>query len=336
MKATEISGQAPGGKRTKLADVLPLATPYVVQIFPIYACNFKCKYCIFSIPRNKRGFISNKVVMDFGLFKKCIDDLTEFPDKVKMLRFVGMGEPLLHKRIADMVKYAVSKKVADRVAILTNGSCLTPKLSDALISAGLLRLEISVQGTTAEKYKEISNVDIDFKEFADNIQYFFNHKTETKIHIKIVDIALDDKNDERRFYEIFSDICDSIGIEHAGPIFPGVKYNKNLKDRPLTQFGLEVSEVKVCPQPFFHLQVNPDGKAVSCYSVTYPAIMGDCNKQTLLEIWNGDKLQQFRKKMFDGRKNVCKLCANCNIIKHRLFPEDVLDNDIERLRGLYK
>ena len=51
VKAKDISGQAPGGKRTALADVLPLHTPFVIQIFPVYACNFACKYCIFSVRR---------------------------------------------------------------------------------------------------------------------------------------------------------------------------------------------------------------------------------------------------------------------------------------------
>ena len=336
MKAKNISGQAPGGKRTKLAEVLPLDTPILVQIFPIYACNFTCKYCIFSIPRNKRSFISDKIVMDFDLFKKCIDELTMFPSKTKTLRFVGMGEPLLHKKIAEMVKYAVSKNVANKVEILTNGSLLTPKLSDALILAGLSRLVISIQGTTAKKYQEISKVNIDFEEFVKNIKYFFDHKSKTKMHIKIVDIALDNKNDEKRFYEIFGDICDTIGIEYAGPIYPGVEYNQVLKDGSFTQFGLKVSGFRVCPQPFFTLQINPDGKVVPCYSVTYPAIIGDCNKQSLLEIWNGEKYRQFRRKMLDGVKNVCELCANCNIIKYRLFPEDILDNDAERLKKFYE
>lgn len=337
MKAKNISGQAPGGKRTILTKALPLNTPLVVQVFPIYACNFTCKYCTFSIPKNKRGFISDKIMMDFDLFKKCLDELALFPNKVKTLRFVGMGEPLLHPKIAEMVEYAVAKDVANKVEILTNGSLLTPKLSRALISAGLSRLVISIQGTTAKKYQEISKVNIDFEKFIKNIKYFFDHKKrKTEMHIKIVDIALDNKEDKKRFYKIFGDICDTIGIEHASPIFPGVKYNKALKDSLFTQFGLKVSKVQVCPQPFFTLQINPDGKVVPCYSVTYPAILGDCNQQTLLEIWNGDQYRQFRRKMLDGAKNVCELCANCNIIKHRLFPEDVLDNDAERLKKFYE
>lgn len=338
MKAKNISGQAPGGKRTRLADVLPLSTPFVVQFFPIYACNFACKYCTFSIDRAKRDFISDKIVMDFDLYKKCIDELTLFPDKMKTLRFVGMGEPLLHRKIADMVAYAVAKDVANRVEILTNASLLTPKLSNSLISAGLSRLVVSIQGTTEEKYQEVSKIHIDFEEFIGNLKYFFDNKGNAQIHIKIIDIALEGEEDEQRFYDIFGDICDTIGIEHAGPIFPGVDYENVLKDKDmsLTQFGLPVSEVQICPQPFFTLQINPDGKIVPCYSIVYPSIIGDCNNQSIYAIWNSKQFQHFRRTMLDGAKNVCEVCANCNIIKYRLFPEDVLNNDAERLKKFYE
>lgn len=338
MKAKNISGQAPGGERTKLADVLPLDTPFVVQIFPIYACNFKCSYCIFQLDKSKRGFISDKIVMDFNLFKKCIDDLAMFPNKVKVLRFVGIGEPLLHENIVDMVKYAVSKNIADTVEILTNASLLTPKLSDLLISAGLSRLVVSVQGTTKEKYHDVCGVNIDFKKFIENLRYFYNNKGKVQVYIKIIDCALDGKDDEQRFYEIFGDICDTMAIEHTVPIHSGVDYKNVLKgkDMSFTQFGLPVSEVKICSQPFFTLQINPDGKVVPCYSFEYPGIMGDCNNQSVYEIWNGEQFQHFRRAMLDGIKNASKACANCNIFKYRLFSKDVLDNDVERLKKFYE
>ncbi len=337
-KAKNISGQAPGGKRTKLADVLPLDTPFVVQIFPIYACNFKCNYCIFQLDKAKRGFISDKIVMDFDLYKKCIDDMALFPNKVKVLRIVGIGEPLLHKNIVDMVEYAVSKDIANTVEILTNASLLTPKMSDLLISAGLLRLVVSLQGTTKEKYQKVSGVNIDFEKFIENLRYFYNNKGNAQLYIKIIDCALDSKDDEKKFYEIFGDICDTIAIEHTVPIHSGVDYKKVLKnkDMSVTQFGLPISKVKICPQPFFTLQINPDGKIVPCYSFEYPEIMGDCNNQSVQEIWNGKKFQNFRRKMLDGTKNVCKTCENCELIKYRLFPEDNLNNDAERLKKLYE
>jgi radical SAM protein with 4Fe4S-binding SPASM domain len=263
--------------------------------------------------------------------------MTNFPNKNKTLRFVGMGEPLLHKRIADMVKYAVSKNIAEKVEILTNGSLLTPKLSDALIKAGLSRLLISIQGTTKEKYKEVSKIDINFKNFIENLRYFFNHKGAARLHIKIIDYALEGKNDEQKFYEIFGDICDTIGVENVGPIFPGVDYKRVLENKNISfnQFGLPVSEVKICPQPFFHMQINPDGKVVPCYSLYYPIILGDCNAESPYEIWNSKKYKNFRRRMLDGVEATCQTCKNCEIIRHRLFPEDVLSNDAERLKKFY-
>ena len=86
MRAVRIDGQTPGGKRTRLADVLPLATPFSVQIFPVYGCNLACAYCIHSVPPAERGFVAGKVMLDYALYEKCIDGLAEFPRRLKMLR----------------------------------------------------------------------------------------------------------------------------------------------------------------------------------------------------------------------------------------------------------
>jgi len=338
MKAKQVSGQAPGGKRTRLAEVLPLTTPLVVQIFPIYACNFTCEYCFHAVPKKERGFVSDWPIMKYDLYKKCIDELALFDNQLKVLRFVGMGEPLLHKNIAEMVGYAVSRNVALRVELLTNGSLLTRPMSDALIGAGLSRLVVSLQGISKEKYRQISKVDIDFDDFVANIEYFYKRKTNTHVYIKIVDYALDEMDTEQKFYDIFGDICDSIAVENAVPIMPGVDYEKVLKgpSGSATQFGLPVAPIQVCPQAFFTMQINPDGKVVPCYQISYPAIMGDGNHQTMREIWNGDAYRSFRRAMLNGRNIANDVCARCNFIKYRLFPEDDLQEAAERLKGVYQ
>ena len=335
--ARDLSGQAPGGARTRLADVLPLDTPFVVQICPVYACNFKCSYCIFPVEPAKRGFISDTVVMDLDLFKRCIDDFSRFPRKIKVLRFVGIGEPLLHKDIAEMVDYAVSKEIASVVEILTNGALLTPRLSDALIAAGLSRLVVSLQGTSREKYRQICGAEIDFDAFLSNLKYFYDHKGAAQVYVKIIDCALDGKDDEERFRDLFGTLCDTMAIEHAVPIHSGVDYEYVLggADLAVTQFGLPVGEVKVCPQPFFTMQINPDGKVVPCYSFEYPGIMGDCNNESACDIWNGETFRRFRRRMLEGIHGISEPCENCSIIKYRLFPEDDLSNDSERLKIHY-
>lgn len=338
MRAQDISGQAPGGKRTRLSEALPLATPFVVQIFPVYACNFKCAYCIFSLNESKRQFISDVRTMDLSLFKKCVDEMTTFGAKIKVLRFVGIGEPLLHKNISEMVAYAVSKDIANTVEIITNGYLLTNEISRSLISAGLNRLVISVQGTSREKYRQVSQIKLDFDMLVERIKYFYNSRRNAHVYIKIVDYALDGEDDKQRFYDIFGDICDTIGIEYAVPIHSGVNFDAVVKGNAaeVTQFGLPVSEVRVCPQPFFTMQINPDGKVVPCYSFEYPGIMGDCHSQTVPQIWNGSKFNEFRRAMLDGSRHVGGICSECSIIKYRMFPDDVLNDDTERLKPCYE
>ena len=140
------------------------------------------------------------------------------------------------------------------------------------------------------------------------------------------------------FFDLYGDICDTIGIEYTVPIHTGVAFEGVLKEKnkEVTQFGLPLSDMKICPQPFFHMQINPDGKVVPCYSFEYPEILGDCNDESATEIWSGERFQRFRRTMLDGLVNASEVCARCSIMKYRRFQEDDLSNDAERLKIFYE
>ncbi len=336
MKATRIDGQAVNGNRTILAEVLPLDTPYSITFFPIYACNFKCNYCLHALNKEDRGHISDVVSMNFELYKKCIDDIATFPRKVKAIHFAGLGEPLLHKDIAKMVAYAVEKEVANVVDIVTNGALLTPQLSGELINAGLSTLRISTQGTDAQKYKQISDADIDFQEFIKNIEYFYKNRGNTHMYIKIIDIALD-KGEEEKFFNTFGDICDSIAIEHLCPLVGDIDY-KNINDDKefkLTMNGNNATDSEVCPQPFYSMQIYPDGKYIPCCTAEEPIVVGDCTNKSVLEIWNSKELNSFRKLHLSKKKINNIICAKCQRYKYTMFAEEILDNYAERLLKLF-
>ena len=113
MKAKDISGKAPGGKRTKLAEVIPLDTPFVVQIFPVYACNFKCVYCFEESSREniKLDFETQELVI--GWLKRRIERLGY---KKAVLNYYG-GEPLLNPKAiehisAEMKQWCKAKELS--------------------------------------------------------------------------------------------------------------------------------------------------------------------------------------------------------------------------------
>lgn len=336
MPSKKIISAGAGGCRQKLTDILPLEAPLILQIFPAYLCNFKCNYCVFSVPEKKRGFISAKKLLDYDLYLKCINDMNRFRTRIKVLRFAGMGEPLLHKNIVEMIEYAEKQKVAEKTELITNASLLTPEISEKLAASGLSRLLISIEGLSDKHYKKISDTKINFLELLEKIKYFYKHKKNTFVHVKIINTALKNEKEKEKFFETFKNISDSMGIENVVPLYPCVNFKKILKKNlEKTQYGINIQKGTVCPQAFYTCQINPDGLVVPCYSIVYPDIMGNVNQDSIYDIWHGRKFYQFRQQMLDGLKKTNETCKNCTVMTYRLFPEDDLSNDIPILKQKY-
>lgn len=333
-----LEGSTPGGKREALADVLPLEVPYLIQIFPVYACNFRCGYCIYSLDKKQHGYISDEVFMSMELFHKIVNDIKRTGKNIKMLRFAAIGEPLLHPKIAEMVAYAKQEKIADSIDIVTNAALLTHELSDKLIEAGLSRLRISLEGLSNEDYQKHSSVKLDFEKLIDNIQYFYEHSKETKIYIKIIDYMVQKEERKEKFKKIFSSIAHDIAIEHLTPTIKEIDYDKlsNGMKTNKPQNGEVLQESQICPQPFYMMQINPDGNVVPCCSMKYPCILGNAKVEEIQKIWKGEAYNKFRRELLGGVKNIDeKVCSECKLYLYDMHKEDKLDKEVERLRELY-
>lgn len=330
MKAKITTGHGSGGSsRIPLREALPLETPFAIEFFNIHACNFKCRFCVYSLSFEKQGFDFEQEIMDLPLFCKCIDDCKEFPQKIKMIRFVGIGEPLLHPDIDRMVKYAVESDVAEKIEIISNGSLLTHDMSDRLIEAGLPQLRISVEGLDAETYLEVTGKQIDMDAFIDNIRYFYEHKNNTILNIKGADFNIKTDHQIERFYSMFGDICDTIAIEHICEIASKVDYSKlsDKMEEGKTMRGDCVETIEICPHPYYIMQICPDGTVYPCCSSEAAPSMGNAVNENLKKIWKGDIFNLQRLKMLDGAKTCGGICASCRQYLYNTFPEDIIDKE---------
>jgi radical SAM protein with 4Fe4S-binding SPASM domain len=62
-----------------------------------------------------------------------------------------------------------------------------------------------------------------------------------------------------------------------------------------------------CPMPFCHVNVKQEGKVSACWR--YPDRIGDYTNESIVEIWNGDKLKTLRKQLLNGeRPEGCRSC----------------------------
>lgn len=120
-------------------------------------CNLNCKMCFRHTWINEQH--GN---MELEIFKKCISDKEALKD-LKIVCFGGMGEPLYHPDIIEMVSEAA--KVSKNVEMITNGTMLTREMSQKLINAGLTKLWVSLDGVdkNAEDIRQGAKMDIILK-----------------------------------------------------------------------------------------------------------------------------------------------------------------------------
>ena len=321
-----------GTQRVQLAHVLPLDTPYSAFVFPTTFCNFKCAYCGHSLGlatmKKKYDFSPEHMTMD--TYEKTIEQLAEFPQKLKMLSLTGQGEPLLNPHIADMVQLAKEKGVAERVEIISNASKLTPSMADALIDAGLDTLRISLQGLSSKKYEEICQAKVDFDVFVDNVRYFYAHKKTTNLFLKVMDVALDEGEDEK-FYQLFGDCTDRMYIEHMLPAYDGVEMTKDMKIES-DRYGVKTDRIyQVCPLAFYMLGVFPNGDVEPCDTIYKPIVLGNVHEGRILDMWNSSQMHEFWRMQLEGRRSENKRCANCCAPNDVAHPEDHLDDYAEEI-----
>lgn len=317
--------------RTVLYQQVPLEMPYLIQIFPCYACNFHCQYCIHALPEAQRGVISDKRFMDMSVYRRLIDDLFTHGKTVKMLRFAGIGEPLLHPQIAEMVEYARQKQVAQNIDIVTNGSLLTKELSDQLLDAGLTTLRVSVEGLSAEEYLQNAGAHIDWEKFIAQLEYFYCHCKTTKVYVKIIDYMLKgDAEREKLFYRIFAPISHMTAVEHLTPTIQEIDYNEFCGEMgfSLTQDGEKKQNIQICPQPFYMIQYNPNGSFTPCCSMKLPLVLSGENT-TLSEVWNGEDLTRFRLSFLQNKRE--SVCRQCTLYQYGTYEEDILDGHEKEL-----
>ena len=88
-----------------------------------------------------------------------------------------------------------------------------------IINAGLDRINISVEGMNAQQYKEFSGINLDYEKYVENISFFYAHRNQCEVNIKICGDNLTQEQEEQ-FYNTFGNIADGISVEHTIEYWP--------------------------------------------------------------------------------------------------------------------
>jgi len=124
----------------------PVSRLAKVYIEPTNHCNLECRTCI------RHSWNEPVGSMNAATFNRIAEGLRSFSHPPGVF-FGGLGEPLAHPEIVDMIRRV--KSIGCYAELITNGTLLDDSMSERLIDAGLDLLWISLDGATPESYRDV-------------------------------------------------------------------------------------------------------------------------------------------------------------------------------------
>ena len=310
--------------RNILSEVVPLDTPYVLFLDPCGACNFKCKFC----PCNNSDYLSQQrhEVMDMELFQKILADIEEFPQQIK---------PLLHRNYVEMAKEIKDRNLCRELRCTTNGYMLSPELNRKLVSTGIDMIRISVEALTNEDYGDICDVSMDFNKFVENIRdlYEVSRGTNTKVSVKILNVALRDEKDAEHFYDIFEPISDYTYIQDTTQAWAEFEAYVPKGNYEAGNIGDMMDEDKICSFSLTNMAIHSNGSVGVCpQDWKFATEYGNVRKTALLELWNSKKLRGFQIAHLSGNRRKIPYCRDCDVCVSNDDVRKYADKIIERIK----
>ena len=126
----------------------------------------------------------------------------------KALHFTANGEPLLHKGLEEMVKYANEKGIQE-VIVHTNATPITKKRALSLLDAGIHRLAISFDSPNKETYEKL-RVGAKFEDTLKKIKQFVKLRDEQGKLLPTVRVQMVDQAENQHEREEFDQLLEKL------------------------------------------------------------------------------------------------------------------------------
>ncbi len=116
------------------------------------ACNIRCQYCM---PAEGAAFLANERLLSFTQIEKFVSAAVGLG--IRKVRLTG-GEPLLRPKLHELIAALQKIEQLESIALTTNGMLLDRHI-DALVVAGLRRINISLDTLSEPTFRQLTRRD---------------------------------------------------------------------------------------------------------------------------------------------------------------------------------
>jgi len=289
--------------------------PKILSIEFTSACNAKCIMC--PQPDMDR----KKENMSFDVLNKIVKDCKGKP--LKKINLFWMGDSTVDKQMIEKIRIIRKNLPKTKLYLSTNAQLLSEKRSRILLDENLLDvINFDIDGLNKNTFEGI-RVKLDFDVVTSNVKYFLNYKKKNNKKLPETRVTIIDmkptKDEIEEFVKYWSPLADKVDINHYntwGGTQDELNYDDDHQD-PKHQGKLNQSQNTAfdfaCTHPWEEMVIGADGRVgLCCLDHELHEQVGDVRENTIKEIWQGVKINEYREKQMTLNYSSIKSCKDCN------------------------
>lgn len=288
--------------------------PVFVSVEPAAVCQLRCPECPVGQRSHQPSAGSGQPLMPREVWEKVLREAAPY---AHTMQFYFQGEPLLNKDLPQMVSEAHEAGLYTIVS--TNAQAMTQETADALVSAGLSRIIVSMDGLTDESYSAY-RVGGSLDQCKAALRYMRDAKTRlhgrTTIELQCLRLRTNEHEwaeFKKQYKALGADrlvfkTAQLYGYENGHPLMPAEpRYSRYIQgaDGQYRRKKLR----RGCLRVWSGVVVTTTGEVLPCcYDKARAHAYGNIMNAHLKDLFAGEKAAAFRKAALDEQAEICKEC----------------------------